>query len=155
MALLRQGGQSSEYAELVSLSQSNCWTWTALRAWLSKASLVALVAAGLVWGPLIADRAWDQGAHVTPAQAALHSALLAGGFAHHHGGPTPGATSRATGVGFQAGGAGTTWGTPLTQALQAAATLCPSLALCPIPPLADHLSRDAIVPPLSPPPERS
>ena len=149
--LVGWGLTDARYAELVSPWRSQRWTWVALAGWLGRAGLALLIAAGLLWGPLLADKAWDQGVHVTPAQSALHGALIANGFAHHHGVPLP--TAHTTGTGFQAGSSATSWGTPLTQALQSTAEVCPVLAPCYLMPTTQLPPQSAALPPLSPPPE--
>ena len=97
------------------------WSWAGLAAWLANACLAVTVAAGLVFGADVADQAWARGIHVTPAQAALHSALMAEGFSHHHGGPhlaspiAMGEELRGASLLPMAGGS--TWGAPPVQAL--------------------------------------
>ncbi|HVA26213.1 MAG TPA: hypothetical protein VMW62_17700 [Chloroflexota bacterium] len=83
---------------------------------------LALIAAGLIFGAQLADFAWDREVHVTPAQAALHSMLIAEGLTHHHGhvavaaggGNASAVTSQPS---LDPGQSSTTFGTPLGQAL--------------------------------------
>ncbi|HLG72055.1 MAG TPA: hypothetical protein VK009_16675 [Chloroflexota bacterium] len=101
----------------------SAWSWTALGTWLARAGLVGLFAFAFVFGPQIEDRAWDSGIHVTPAQAAMHAALIADGFTHHHHHAPPPvrqlAAAQPQAPVLQSTGAGLSWGTPFTQALQA------------------------------------
>jgi len=126
--------------------------------WLFNASLALMLAAGLVWGPLIADRGWDRGVHVTPAQAALHQALIASGFTHHHGGPLPHAAGTAAADGssnVQAGASGTSWGTPLPQLMTCLAGFCLPSLFSSLTPGDQPEPAGVSLPPLSPPPQQT
>jgi hypothetical protein len=104
----------------VSTSRRSPWSWTALALWLGKSLLAAGIAVSMLFGPELADRAWDQGVHVTPAQAAMHFALIAQGFTHHHG-QTAKAVSHGTGAGgpvVEASSPPPDWGTPFAQIVQ-------------------------------------
>ena len=46
--------------------------------------LVAVLAVCFTFGPQLMDLAWDNGTHVTPAQALLHAMLESQGITHHH-----------------------------------------------------------------------
>ena len=99
----------------------------ALSLWLCQATLLLLIAAGMALGPEIANLAWDQGLHVTPAQAALHEALESSGIPHHHG-SVPAASrtvSGAAAAGFtlERQSEGLTFGSPLSQAASSVAHL--------------------------------
>jgi hypothetical protein len=125
--------------------------------WLADALLALAIVGGLVFGPEIADRAWAHGIHVTPAQAAMHAALIADGFAHHHGaGAVPAKHASATqgdGPGLQPEGAGSTWGTPLMQAISDLASVMPRSACCSVLPGDQPQPAGADLVPQTPPPE--
>ena len=135
-----------------------CWSWAALGAWLARAGLALAIAAGLLVGPELADRAWDRGIHITPGQAALHYALMADGFTHHHGhgalpGRQPATAAQDDAPSVQPPGAGMTWGTPLAQALQMALpAIQPQLAGPLLPSHQARPDKPAAAPP-TPPPE--
>ncbi|HLY67526.1 MAG TPA: hypothetical protein VKU60_18455, partial [Chloroflexota bacterium] len=104
------------------------WSWTALGLWLANGVLAASLVTGLLIGPQLANRAWDVGVHVTPAQAAMHYALIASGFSHHHGRPASQVHSALAPndekPALQSAGPGLTWGTPLTQTVQLPSACC-------------------------------
>jgi hypothetical protein len=146
------------YPQPVSLvGRRSCWSWAGLALWLANASLALTIAAGLVFGPEIADRAWARGIHVTPAQAAMHAALMAEGFAHHHGAtPLPAghtATPHHEGPSLQSVGGGSTWGTPLAQAVDADLPVLAGLACCVLFPANQLPAASADLVPETPPPE--
>jgi hypothetical protein len=140
----------------VSLSGRSCWSWTALAAWLADAALAITLAAGLLFGPEMADRAWDNGIHVTPAQAAMHAAFLASGLAHHHSHTTLPAGQAAApipeGASLQPDATGTTWGTPFTPTARRDLPGCPAFTTCTILP-ADQIVPGTVdpAPPVPPP----
>ena len=133
------------------------WSWIALATWLAKASLVALISAGLLLGPSLADAAWDRGVHVTPGQVAAHNALIAAGFSHHHvhgqstGSPSQGEQSNTPGV--SAGASGSSWGSPITPAARDTSVICLALAGCWRTPSSELWPRSISLTPLTPPPE--
>jgi hypothetical protein len=118
--------------------------------------LALAIVVGLVFGPEIADRAWARGIHVTPAQAAMHAALMADGFAHHHGAtPLPAGHTATPGDGtrLQPVGAGSTWGTPLMQAIDSDIPAFSPPACCALLPAEQSPLAGAELVPESPPPE--
>ena len=131
------------------------WSWAGLAAWLGNACLAFTIAAGLVFGADIADRAWARGIHVTPAQAALHAALMAEGFSHHHGATKTPARKAASGAGASllpmAGGS--TWGAPPVQALDVDAPELGAAACCRLPPMDQPTPAGAEPSPRTPPPQ--
>ncbi len=124
--------------------------------WLAQASLVLLLAATFVIGPQLVDRAWDSGVHVTPGQAAMHNALMAEGFTHHHG---PLSAHHTWAVPFternalQSAGPGITWGSPFTQTLQPELPDGFNLVRLVLPPSDQPAPNSADAVPSSPPPE--
>jgi hypothetical protein len=131
------------------------WSWQGLALWAGQALVALAIAAGLVLGPLVADAAWDRGVHVTPAQAAMHYALMAAGFTHHHAVPAkdPSAGQPVPGAALERSIPGLSWGTPITPAVQ------PDLGAPFMPALSAQLDDRAALPssvehaPLTPPPE--
>lgn len=107
------------YPDAVSRVGYSRWSWIGLVTWLANATLVVTIAAGLAFGADLADHAWGRGIHVTPGQAAMHAALMAEGFAHHHGGsPTHQAAAYDGPMpSLQPANGGSTWGVPLLQAV--------------------------------------
>jgi hypothetical protein len=139
----------------VSLAGRGRWSWTGLGFWLANASLALLIVAGLLAGPELADVAWDRGVHVTPAQTALHAALVAAGFSHHHvHAKMPlGRLSPNEGPTLQSQGAGTHWGTRFTPAVRPEAPPCLLLEGCPIGSTEQRLPAGVLMPPPTPPPQ--
>jgi len=99
------------------------FSFAALLVWAFAVVRLSLIAASLIFGAQLADFAWDREVHVTPAQAALHSMLIAEGLAHHHGhvtvvaGAAESASFATSQPSVQPGQSSTTFGTPLGQAL--------------------------------------
>ena len=144
------------YPHRVSLRRRSCWSWAGLGLWLANASLALTIAVSLLFGPEIADRAWARGVHVTPAQAALHAALITEGFAHHHGAtplPAGHAAAPSDGPSLQPLGAGSTWGTPLMEAIDSARPTTSEPDCCPLVPDDQPQPAGAHLVPESPPPE--
>ena len=133
------------------------WSWAELGLWLANASLALTIAGSLLFGPEIADRAWDRGIHVTPAQAAMHAALLANGLAHHHGAmPLPARHTTAPqgdGPSLQPIGAGSPWGTPLLQAIDSDLPAFSAPACCALKPAGQPQPASAYLVTEPPPPE--
>ncbi len=136
------------------LAGRSCWSWAGLGLWLARALLAGSIAAGLLFGPEVAGRAWDRGIHVTPGQAAAHAALLAEGFSHHHAhADAPrGAEAAAGGPSLQAGNSGLSWGAPLAPAVQPDLPACLILASCGVLPAPRQLVSAPPERPSSPPP---
>jgi hypothetical protein len=125
------------------LKHMSPWSWAGLGVWLARAGVLALFATVLVFGPQLEDRAWDCGVHVTPAQAAMHTALTAEGFTHHHHLALLAShigKLAARGDSLQTPAAGITWGSAFTQALQPEA-----------PAASPHISTFGVIPEAAPP----
>ncbi len=124
--------------------------------WLAQASLALLLAVTFVIGPRLADRAWDSGVHVTPEQAAMHNALMAEGFTHHHGPLSAHHTSAVPlteGTALQSPGIGVTWGGTFSQTLQPELPDGVNVIRLILPPSDQPAPHGADVVPSSPPPE--
>ena len=106
----------------------------ALGCWTIKVLLAALLATGLIFGPRIADMAWDHDAHVTPEQAMLHWALEAQGIAHHHhlesSGRTTSTGTSDEGASLSSGNSGPNFGTPVTPASTSSYVPCAIFIPC-------------------------
>ncbi|MDE3076426.1 MAG: hypothetical protein KGJ86_13470 [Chloroflexota bacterium] len=88
------------------------WTFGALR--------VSVLAFSMIFGPVVADAAWDFGNHVTPGQNVVHSILEAHGIQPHHDRTSDGIAAvaaeseEAGGASLQAGSSSFSFGTPLS-----------------------------------------
>jgi hypothetical protein len=136
------------------LGHGRC-SWAGLTAWLAGALLTLAVVTSLVFGPELADRAWTRGVHVTPAQAAMHGALMAAGFAHHHDG-APGHASAGVASGaptIEAASGGSSWGVPPLQAMPNVDSGSPASLWQPILPADQPRPAPVALAPSSPPPE--
>ena len=108
----------------------------ALGCWGGRALLAAMLATGLIFGPRMADAAWDHDAHVTPGQAMLHWALEAQGVVdhhHHQTSATSATTSESTTTGsasLSSGNSEPNFGTPLTPAATSAYLPCAVFTPC-------------------------
>ncbi|MGH2365430.1 MAG: hypothetical protein ACRDHX_12375 [Chloroflexota bacterium] len=136
-----------------------CWQEAAPSGGSGFAASVALaivLAVGLIFGPLIADAAWDHDAHVTPEQAMLHWALEAQGIGHHHhldlstGVPLPAAASG--GPMLRSGNSSPDFGTPAPPVTASPAAPCLALAGCGFLPPSERLSDLHYPLPEAPPP---
>jgi hypothetical protein len=119
---------------MAGLSDRSSFTVAAMLGWLLNAALAAVIAAALVFGPELADLAWDAGVHVTPGQAMLHYALIAEGIQHHHHALSHSthavAADEGTGASLDTAGQGLTFGAPLNSVSVTPHTPCLALVGC-------------------------
>ncbi|HVA24950.1 MAG TPA: hypothetical protein VMW62_11225 [Chloroflexota bacterium] len=113
-------------------------TAAALGCWAGRALLATVLATGLIFGPRIADAAWNHDTHVTPGQAMLHWALDAQGVVDHHHATSAAAarTFAATasgGASLSPGNSTLNFGTPVTSAAISAYVPCAVYAPCGLP----------------------
>jgi len=140
------------------VSPKTCpYSWQALALWLFRTALACLLAAGMLFGPEVADAAWDHGVHVTPAQAALHAALVARGITHHHGQPakpvvrTPGLDDLPM---LQAGNVSSDWGFGFGHLVsEEPPPWCTATVSCSAGPGSQQAQPSLLASPPSPPPE--